>query len=396
MNRKRQRALVTILALGLAGAMQVFFSCLVNGFQDTMIHAMIDQELGHLQAHAPGWRQDPDLYNVLPDEARSLRAFEELGWKASPRLYAFALAAWQDQSSGVELRGLDPAKEKEVSILDQRLARGNWLDAKDPKGVVLGRELAKRLKAEPGDEIVLLTQAADGSMSDGLYKVRGVLKSVSAKADEAGLYMNEAAFRDLMVMPTGVHEIALRLPELPKDLKAAEAIGSKALPGAEVLSWRGLNPMAANILDVQKVGILIFMALAYLAVGMVIFNAMLMNVFDRMREFGVMRALGTAPSQILRLVYAEALLESLIAAAFALLLGLAVSYRVQSHGLDLSSLSGGSRVAGMVLEPVMHAKVEAGAVAVPIIFLFVLSAIAVAWPASKAALVRPVEAMRGR
>lgn len=394
--RKKQRTLISAGAMGLAGTLMVFFSCIISGFQATMIRSIVDNEIGHAQVHAKGWRQDPDLYGTISEPSEAVKKIQALGLQAAPRLYAAGLAAFHEQSSGAEIRGIDVEAEKTVSRLHLHCEHGQWLDAGDDRGVVLGNQLARRLTAKIGDEIVLLSQAADGSMADALFKVKGILKRVSARADEGGFFMTEAAYRNFMALPEGSHEIAVRSPAFDPDLEMLEKAMNAALPAHENLGWRRLKPAAAGILDAQKVGMLIFMAIAYFAVGMVIFNAMLMNVFERIREFGVMKAIGVMPGQILKLVYAEALLESLIAAAIALGIGLPLSLRFQNHGLDLSSLGAGGRISGMVMEPILYTQVNFAALWQPIAFLFVLSSVAVAYPAAKAALLQPVKAIYHR
>jgi ABC-type lipoprotein release transport system permease subunit len=332
----------------------------------------------------------------VPNPAESAAKIQALGLTAAPRLYGVGLAAFKDQSAGAELRGIDVEAERKVSRLHEHLEHGAWLESSDPQGVVLGKQLARRLTARIGDEIVLLSQAADGSMSDALFKVKGILKSVSARADEGGFFMVEASYRNFMALPEGSHEIAVRSPLADPDLDALEKSVAAALPGLESLGWRRLKPSSASILDAQKVGMFIFMAIAYFSVGMVIFNAMLMNVFERIREFGVMKAIGVTPGMVLKLVYAEALMEAVLAALMALGLGVPIALRFQVKGLDLSGLSEGGRISGMVLEPILYTNVSVAAVWQPIAFLFVLSAIAVAYPAGKAAMLQPVKAIYHR
>jgi ABC-type antimicrobial peptide transport system permease subunit len=205
--------------------------------------------------------------------------------------------------------------------------------------------------------------------------------------------MNDSAFRELLAFPAGWHEVALRAPGDEPNLAACVAAGAAALPGAEVLDWKKLNPTAASLIQLQTVGVFIMMGIAYLAVAMMVFNTMLMNVFERIREFGVMKAIGTGPSQILALVAAEALVEGLLAAALALALALPFSLWLGRRGLDLSGMAGDTKFSGMVMEPVMYPQVDAGTVAPPLLFLLAITLLAVAYPALKAARLKPVEAI---
>lgn len=388
--RKRLRAAGTVGAMGLAGAMIIFYTGIVLGFTDTMVANVIDNETAHLQAHAAGYRKDPDLYKTLP-------APTDPGLVTAPRLLGFCLAAFGDASAGAEIRGLDLAAEARVSRLHLAVERGAWLDPADPVGVVLGKKLAKRLDVKVGDTVVLLTQAADGGMADALVTVRGVLKTVGARTDEAGLFAGEAFFRELYALPQGWHEVALRLPGKDPDLAAGKAALGAALPGAEIQDWKALLPMAASLLESQGASIGIMMVIAYLAVALVVFNAMLMSVFERIREFGLMKALGLGPARIFLSVCLEALIEALAACVLAFAVGVPLVLAIAHRGLDLSFMMPESvDLGGMAYDPVLSASLTLGGVLQPLAALLALSLLAVAWPAFKAARMDPVQAMRHR
>ena len=393
-ERKRARLLVTAGAMGLAGAFVIFFSCLVDGFYSSMVGNVIDNECAHLQAHAPGWRGDPDLYAVVKADPAALDA-SGLAW--APRLSGFGLVAKGEASAGMELRGVDLAREPRVSKLDTRIQAGRWLDAADPHGVVLGWRLAQKLGAAPGDELVLLSQAADGSTADQLVTVRGVLRSVSARTDEAGLLADQAFFRDFFQVPVGWQEVAVRLPGDDPDLEAGRRRLSAALPGAEVLTWKELLPAMAALVRMERAVLFVFMAIAYLAVGLVVFNAMLMSVFERIREFGVMKALGMGPGRVAAIIAVEAVFEAALAAVLAGALGLGLSALLRAHPLDLRGLMAqSSTLGGMAFDPLIGAVITPRSVLVPLGFLFVLSLLAVAYPAYRAAKLDPLAAIHHR
>jgi ABC-type lipoprotein release transport system permease subunit len=393
-ERKRARLLVTVGAMAMAGAFVIFFTCLMDGIFGSMIGNIVDNESGHVQAHAPGWRADPDLYGTLALDPAALDA-RGLDW--APRLIGFGLAAKGEASAGMELRGLDLVREPRVTRLNTRMLKGAWLDAGDPHGVVLGRRLAQQLDAGPGDELVLLSQAADGSMANELVRVRGVLQSVSARTDEAGMLVGEAFFRDFYQMPRGWHEVALRLPGDRPDLEAGTRALASALPGAEVLDWMQLQPAMAGFAQIEKAVMFVFMSIAYLAVGLVVFNAMLMSVFERIREFGIMKALGVSPLRVAQVIAIEALLETALAAVIAGALGACLARLLHDHPLDLSSLmSGSATVGGMAFDPRIGATLSPAAVFTPLAYLFVLSMAAVAYPAYRAATLDPLAALRHR
>src|SRR5690606_8783707 len=189
-----------------------------------------------------------------------------------------------------------------------------------------------------GDELVILSQGADGSMANDVYPVRGILKSVADKIDRAGVFMTHAQFRELMVLPEGVHQLILRVPADAALADATAQAAAAAPEGVEVSSWKQLQPMLASMLDSGRGAMQVMAVIVYLAVGIVILNAMLMAVFERIRELGVLKAIGFGPGKIVRLIYFETAIQASVAIVVGVVLALPTNWYLTEHGLDLSAL----------------------------------------------------------
>ena len=240
-----------------------------------------------------------------------------------PPRRACAPAAWQRRatsSAGALIIGLDVARDHRVSRVDREVEKGRWLDPGDDKGVVIGRRLARSLGVGPGGEILLLANAADGSMANELYRVRGVLRTMGEAIDRGGVFMNARAWRQLLVVPDGAHQIIVRRPA-HVDLATARATVARLAPDDDVRSWPELIPALASILEAQRGSMVIIDLIVYVAVGIVILNAMMMAVFERIRELGVLKAVGMKPSAVFALVAAEGAWQT----ALAIVAGLALA-----------------------------------------------------------------------
>ncbi len=392
-SRKRVRSAITIGSMAFAGFIMLFFAALGQGMLYTMEQNAVGVYLGDIQIHAPGYRSDPDLYTRVPDPAALVDKLEKAGFHAAPRLYGFGLAAASGNSSGIWMRGVDLIREPKVTLLDRQVMEGAWLSADKPKEVVIGKKLAYTLGVKPGGEIVVVSQAADGAMANDIYHVRGILKSVGDAVDQGGFLMVDAEFRRLMGVAEGTHEIAVARVDKDRILaEAADTVASLA-PGMEVKTWRDLQPVLAKMIDVMDISLLFMLFIAYSAVGMVILNATLMNVFERIREFGVMKAIGVTPPQVFSLIMAEAVLEAVIANVLALGAGIPVVRYFEVHGIDLSNFSSGASLAGLALDPVWYCKLNTKALTMPVWFMFAVVLAAVIYPAMKAALLKPLDAM---
>lgn len=390
--RNRRRTLVTLGAMTLSLWVLVLYSGLIRGYLAGMEEDVIDLEVGDIQIYAPGYLDRPSLYDRVRPLAPLLARLDEAGFAVSPRLLAGALAAHEEQSAGVQLRGVDPERDRTVSRIYEHLSAGKWLSKDDPQGVVIGKRLAKTLGVKPGDEVVLLGQAADGSLSNDLFQVRGVLSGISDGTDRTAMYVPEASLRTFLSLPDGAHQLVVRRPaDLP--LAAATAEVDALAKGEDVRSWRDLMPTVAQMLDSAEAVVQFVFLIVYVAVAILILNTMLMAVFERIREFGVLKAIGAGPGRVLGLILAESALQVVLAIVVGLGLAVPGMWFMSTHGIDVGVL-GGLSAMGVAMRPVWYGIYDSSSVTGPVVMLVVLAFLAVLYPAFKAAFVSPLEAMR--
>jgi ABC-type lipoprotein release transport system permease subunit len=383
---------VTVAAMSLALFVEIHHTSLIDGYMASTERNVLDLEMGDIQVFAPGYRDDPSLYGLVEEPERLVEELDAKGFAASARLLGAGLGAAGDTSAGVMLRGVDVARDSTVSSIGRHVLEGRWLDPADPRGVVVGRKLARSLSVGPGDELVVLTQGADGSMANELYAVRGILKSVGEGVDRAGVYMTESAFRALFVLPSGAHQIVVRRPA-GMDLEASKAGVEAIAPGLDVRTWRELMPTIASMLDSMQGVMGTVYVIVFIAVGIVILNAMLMAVFERIREFGVLKALGVGPGGVMKLIVVESTIQTLIAVVAGSLLSIPTLLYLTRYGIDMGK-AGGFSIAGIAWDPIWRPVVHASTFTGPIVALVVIVELAILYPALKAALIRPVEAIQ--
>lgn len=396
--RTRQRSGVIILAMGFAGFIMIFYAALMEGLLRTTERNAIAMESGQIQIHARGYRDDPDLYKTIANPEPILEMLAARDYLATPRLYGFGLAAAGVDSAGVQLRGIDIARESRVTEIHNHLLAGRWLDEADPTGVVIGRKLAKTLGVTVGDEVILVGQGRDGSMANELYRVRGVLKSASEGIDRVGFFMTAAAFRSLLTMPEGCHEIALLFngsSTLELDGRTAQL--AALLPELEVRNWRQLQPVLARLLDISRYSLLLMLFITYTAVAILTLNSMLMAVFERIHEFGIIKALGVPPWQVFSLIVVETAVQVVTASGLAVAAALPLALHCQTHPLDLSALASTSAsIAGIALDPLWYSRVTTETVLTPLLVMASMALLSVIYPALKAARIKPLAAIHYR
>src|SRR5262249_27533237 len=332
------------------------------------------------------------IYPPSEDPAALLTHRDKRGHPASARLLGGGLAAAGEFSAGVALRGVDVARDAKVTLIGTKVADGTWLDSADLHGVVVGRRLAKTLEVKPADEVVILSQAADASLANDLYTVRGVLMGVADATDRGAIFMNAEAFRELMVFPAGAHQIIVRRPD-NVELEAAAATVRRCVGELTVKTWKELMPVVASMLESTQGLILIVFFIIYVAVGILILNAMLMAVFERIREFGVLKVLGMGPLRVVNLILIESAIQTGIAVVAGVTLAIPGMWYIGKVGINVGKL-GGMSAMGLAMPPVWYGIYNSGTLSGPLVMLALIVLLAALYPACKAAWIRPVEAMR--
>lgn len=396
-KRSPARTWITIGAMAFAGAIMIFYASLIAGWLAAMERNAVGMDLGELQVHAQGYRDDPDLYKRIEDVETLVAALARAGFAAAPRLFSGGLAAAGNASSGVQLRGVDLDRERELTLLPRHVWQGEWLAAEDPAGAVIGRKLARILGLTVGDEVVLVAQAADGSTANELFRVRGILKSVGEGVDRSGFFLGAAAFRSLLLVPDGAHQLVVKRLDGSEGLAVATSRLARLLPACEVRNWQELQPVLARLLAMSDISLVIMLLITYVAVGILTLNTQLMNVFERIPEIGVMKALGFSPWSIFFLILTESAIQVTAAVLLALAAGLPFSFYFSANPIDFSDfVATSSTIAGVALDAKWYCVVTVDSVLLPVFFLYLIAGLSILYPAGKAALLNPLAAISHR
>ena len=391
--RYGRRTVTTIAAMTLALLTLIVWTSFVQGFLRDLETTIVEVEIGDVQVFPPDYRSQPSMFDRIGAPAELVDTLGAMGFDASARLLGGGLAAAGEASAGVSLRGVETDQDARVSVVYDRVAQGSWLDPSDPRGVVIGGRLARTLDVGLGDELVLLSQATDGSIANGLYRVRGILAPFSEATDRGGVFLVRQAFLDFFVLPGGAHQVVVRTTaDQPLETSAAQI--QAAAPDLDVLTWRELFPTLATMLDSVEGTMYILFMIVYLAIAILLINATLMAVFERIKELGLLKAIGLSPTRVVGLILWEGFFQAMLAAAAGLILAVPVLFYFTRVGIDLAALGGQISISGIGLDPVMRGVVDPTIVVGPLSAMFVIVLLSMLYPALKAARIKPVEAMR--
>lgn len=393
--RNRARSLITIWAVGMGLTCLIFLKGFVDGADRQMVENYTDLFIGHVQIHRPGFQDNMSLEKSIINPEAVTAILEKSVYAAafSRRVKDYALISSAEGSSGVLLLGIDPNAEKKITKLHERIRKGKNLETADDTKIVIGEKLAANLKVDLGDKVVIMSQGADGSMAAAAYEVKGLLDAGSDEIDKGLALITLKAARDLLVLDGKVSEFVIKADSLEAvDNLGAELKGKLNLNKFEILDWKEISPATYQWLQFDQVFTYLILAIVLLVVASGILNTILMGVLERTREFGIMLALGTKPSQIIFMVVGESFLLGSIGIIFGSSLGIGLNAFFGQRGIDLSGIS--SALNNFYIGSVIYTRLDYISVAIyGVIILFISIAVSL-FPAVKASRLEPIDAIR--
>jgi ABC-type lipoprotein release transport system permease subunit len=395
LTRNRRRTAITVAAVALSTAMVTLAGAMIDGMLVGAVRNATNLTVGELQIHAPDYVERRSFYDHLTDHDEILAAAHERGIPAVRRSFGYGLLANETKSAGALLWGIEPAAEAAAFDLALHIDadRGAFLDLRPRRGLVLGRKLARSLGVGVGEELVVVVQAADGSLGNELFSVTGILKAVGDAVDRSAALMHRTDFEELFVSNGRVHEIALNTRG-QRDLDELVEFATAAAADADVRSWRTLMPALSDMLAMADGAMWILGAVFFTAAGLGVMNTMLMATYERIREFGVLKALGASPIRIVLDVVTEALLLAFAGTLVGAAVGLAASQLLARHGINTARYAGETSFAGVAFDPIWRAAPNYGDAAQAIVLMCVIAVATSLYPALLAARLKPVDAMR--
>ena len=390
--RNHRRTLVMLLAIAIGVWAMIFMSALMRGMTDDMMRNGLNGRPGEVQIHQSNYRDDPSVANSMAppagELARALARPPVVAWSA--RVKVPAVVASEHDNRGVILLGVDPAQEAAVGALPADIVQGRFLESEDDRGLVIGRKLASRLETSLGRRVVVMSQDPDNDIADRGVRIVGIYRARLEGTEDQVVYAGRAAVQEMLGIGAQVSEVAVTAG----DYRAVEGwypdLAAAAGDELEVTPWTELDSFLATYLSVQDGFSLVFLVVVFLVLSFGLINTLAMAVFERVREIGLMQALGMPPS----LIVGQLLLESLYLLGLGLLLGnlLALASIIPlESGIDISAVAQGMEIMGMgtVLYPVLAPEDMMMSTGV-VVILGLLASLLPAW---RAARLNPIRAL---
>ncbi|NDY42618.1 ABC transporter permease [Dissulfurirhabdus thermomarina] len=389
--RRPGRTAVLLAAVAAGSWTMVVSAAFMRGAIDQVVEETIRNLTGHVQVHAPGYRDDPVVDHRMPPPSPALRrALDAPGVRAwAPRVRVPAVVASERESAGVVLVGIDPAAERGLSFIPGAVVRGRGLEGPGDPGILLGRRLARHLETRVGKRVVVMSQDAANVIASRGFRVVGVFGARLEATEKAFAFTGIETAQRMLGIGGDISEIALAVTDRGRIAPVLRRLRAAA-PDLDVQPWNVLEPILGLRVAFSQRFSVIWYLIVFLAMAFGLVNTLLMAVFERTREFGLFRALGMRPGAVV----AQVLLE----AFFLLALGLAagnlaavLTVAASGEGIDVSAFARGAALAG--LGHVIPLEWTAGDALAANLLVIVLGMAAALYPAWRAARTLPVESI---
>jgi putative ABC transport system permease protein len=335
-NKLRSSVIITAIALGICAG--IFSSAFYKGMADQRIEKAIKTEISHIQIHQPKFRQANDITKYITDAnklADKIRQLPEVSG-VSERLIIFSMASSAETAAGVKISGIMPEEEKTVTNLNTKLIEGNFFEEMKRNPILIGWKLAEKLNLKLGSKIVLTLQDVHNNIVAGAFRIVGIFNTANGAFDESNVFVEYDDLRRLMELPEhSAHEIAILAAS--NDLVSQVMGEVKAVAGnLEVMSWTELSPEMNYLNEAMDLYMYIFIIIILFALLFGIINTMLMVVLERIKEIGMLMAIGMNRLRVFMMIVLESIFLSLTGGVIGVLLGAGISKYFETHRIDLS------------------------------------------------------------
>ena len=386
-HKRRNALLFAAIAVAITGVTSM--NTLIRGMQVDMLESAVENLTGHIKIHAPEYRDDPTIEKgFLVDESfiPPIEPEEIMGWAARIRIPAVIMS--ERETRGVQIVGVDPATEK-ISFLDDVPVEGEALQDTDDGRILIGKELARQLETQIGRRIVIITQGVDGRNREKGYRIVGTYDADGTSLEKVYVFTGLKSLQGLLDT-TDVTEVSIRLYDEPSVLGIKDLL-VRSMRDLAVLDWQELEPQAAAMYLMADSAIFIWFLLLMSTLTFGLVNTLITSVMERVKELGMVRALGMSNSMVVMQVVIESTIIMAIGLIFGVIAGLLI-YLAIADGIDLTSFAEGAEMAGMssIWKPVL----AWGDLVLVVGLSLVLGILASLYPAWRAVKVKPLDAMR--
>ena len=390
--RNHRRTTIMLAAISVGVWAMIFMTALTRGMVDQMIVDGIKALPGHVQVHHPAYLDDPSINNRIPFADDELQAkFGDAGFVAwASRVKVPAIITSERDSRGITLLGIDPAAERNLMFVDYDEVEGRFLEDENDKGIVIGRKLAETLDTRIGKRVVIMSQDPDNEIADRGFRIVGLYSASTGAVEEAFAFAGKTTVQKLLGIEGETTELVFMGDDY-RDVSAIYATVVAAVDDSVVVNrWYDVDTYLGAIMVVMDGFVLIWVIVIFLALSFGLVNTLVMAVFERVREIGLMLALGMKPGSIL----GQIIIESMLLLGIGLMTGNVLSWLTimpLESGIDISFVGEGMAMFGAA--STLYPKLYLNDIVLANVVVLTLGFLASLSPAWRASRYEPVEAL---
>jgi len=392
--RNKRRTILSGIAIGIGLASLIFTDALMIGMEDSMIRSATGTFLGQAQIHAGGFREtfevEKTIHN-LQDVIRKLNKDRDINHYAV-RTQAFGMITSPANVSSVIFYGIDPEMERHISKIDEAIQKGSYLTEDAARRIMIGSRLARTMEVDIGDRVVITTsQVNTGELSQEMFRIGGIFHFGVKDMDSSVVFMHLEKARSILGLGKNAHEIAVTFHTADQSPEQILSFRQRySTDGNEALGWRELLKELDAVLKLSDFSKYIIAVILFGIVALIILNTLFTSLYERLFEFGVLRAIGTRPSKMALIVLLEALSLSAVSGVFGIFIGIIVTYIFSIYGIDYRGIEFAEVTFRELIYPVMTLNQY---VEYPV-WILIFAILAGLYPAIFAARLMPANVLR--
>jgi ABC-type lipoprotein release transport system permease subunit len=392
--RNKLRSSVIIVATTLGICAGIFSAAFYQGMADQRIEKAIRSELSHIQVHEKEFRNSNEIKDYISDaDQLSNRIGQIPGVEGvSNRIIIFSMVASAETGSGVKIVGIDPGKERLTTNIHEKLEEGNYFEESRKNQVLIGHKLAEKLKVRLNSKVVITLLDVDNNITYGAFRVVGIFNTVNNAFDEANIFVRDTDLAKLINLPANsCHEIAI-LVDNNENVDGIKAEIQQVSGDLEVLSWLDLSPEMSYLNEAMDLFMYIFIVIILLALLFGIINTMLMVVLERVKEIGMLMAVGMNKLRIFMMILLETVFLSLTGGVIGVFLGTLISNYFETRPINLAAWADAYTDLGY--DPFVYTSLNMELLINVTVMVLITGILASIYPAYKALKQDPADALR--
>ena len=391
-NKPRSLTILLAIAVGLWGG--IFATSISAGMMKQRFTSSIETQVSHLQLHNPLFLKDDNIrYGIhRADQIERVLAQDSSVKAFSSRTIVNGMIATATLTKGVRILGINPAQEAATTRLSTTVISGTYLAAGGRNPVLIGKKLADKLRLKPGSRIILTFTDVEGEIVSASFRVQGIIRTNHSMLDETQVYVRQHDLQSLTGGESIVNEIAVLLHDLARVNFVVEALRAQ-FPENETRFWGQLSPDLLYMNEMAGASLMVLLVIIMLALAFGLLNTMMMTVFERTRELGMLMAVGMNKIRVFTMILLETTFLTITGAlAGGILSGITI-YITSHTGIDFSGV-GGNTLSDYGISATVYPELFPGFAENIVLLVLLTSVLSALYPAMKALKLRPSEAIR--